>query len=79
MGSRKIPTQKVANTLRETFENCDLVINQIGTTYIADHVSVNNTIAESLFDQVYCSKQTKSAITITLMLFHLSYILLLLL
>ena len=60
----KFRHKNVSNLLRETLEKCDLDVNKVGTTYIADHVSANNTIPESSLDHVYSSDSMRPNIKI---------------
>ena len=45
--------KKVANNLKNTLEQCGLIIKDVGTTYYADHAQANGNIAESSIDHVY--------------------------
>ena len=56
--------KNVYNVLKSTLERNDLRINNIGTTYKADHEQRNNTIAESSLDHVYNSNALNNKLKI---------------
>ena len=47
--------KNVYNVLKSTLERNDIRINEIGTTYTADHAQQNNSIAESALDHLFLS------------------------
>ena len=57
--------KKVASALKESFNANNILMLEVGNTYLANHAQKNGEIARSAIDHVYCSKNMVLKVTIT--------------
>ena len=57
--------KNVAIPLKITLDQCGLLSNDVGITYLGDHVQANGMVAQSALDHVYSSKSLDTRLDIT--------------